>query len=186
MKYFTSDLHLGHENVIEFAERPFKSLDEMNDTIMTKLVEPLRKNDSLYILGDIAWNKTVMRELCARLPYGVDVFCNKGNHDSSKVLKPNDKIKEVYMMKEIKIGDIRATLCHYPMKVWNESHHNSFDLFGHIHRNEEFRQFELNGKMLNVNCEFHNFVPWNEDEIIEYMKNQPDNFDAINYESFTG
>ena len=184
MKYVTSDLHLGHRRVIEFAERPFKSLEEMNDTILTNLIAPLRKNDSLYILGDIAWNKTVMNELCARLPYGVDVFCNKGNHDSSKVLKPNDKIKEVYYMKEIKLGGIPTTLCHYPMKIWNESHHNSFDLFGHIHKNEKFRQFDLVGKMLNVNCEFHDFTPWAEDEIIEYMSHQPENFDAINYKEF--
>jgi len=34
MKYYISDLHLFHENAIEFDHRPFTSLQEMHDTIL--------------------------------------------------------------------------------------------------------------------------------------------------------
>ena len=35
MKYYISDLHLFHENAIAFDPRPFASLQEMHDTILT-------------------------------------------------------------------------------------------------------------------------------------------------------
>lgn len=30
MVFFTSDLHLGHRNIIQLCNRPFSSIDEMD------------------------------------------------------------------------------------------------------------------------------------------------------------
>ena len=32
--FFTSDTHFWHENIIKFCNRPFSSIEEMNDTII--------------------------------------------------------------------------------------------------------------------------------------------------------
>ena len=34
MIYYTADLHLGHANVIRHCDRPFKSIDEMNEALI--------------------------------------------------------------------------------------------------------------------------------------------------------
>ena len=43
MKYYISDLHLFHENAIEFDHRTFSSLQEMHDTILKNWNERVTK-----------------------------------------------------------------------------------------------------------------------------------------------
>ena len=43
MKYYISDLHLVHENAIEFDHRTFSSLQEMHDTILKNWNERVTK-----------------------------------------------------------------------------------------------------------------------------------------------
>lgn len=54
MKYYISDLHLFHENAIEFDHRPFTSLQEMHDTILKNWNERVTNGDMVYILGDVS------------------------------------------------------------------------------------------------------------------------------------
>lgn len=55
MIYFTSDLHLGHANSIEFTNRPFSNVDEMNETLVRNINDIVSKKDELWILGDFAY-----------------------------------------------------------------------------------------------------------------------------------
>jgi len=86
-------------------------------------------------------------------------------------------------LKDVYIGDkLPVVLCHYPMLTWNKSHYNSFMLYGHHHTNSNGTAelaYKAEGKMLNVNVEFHNYMPWSEEEVIEYMSHRPDNWDLI-------
>ena len=34
MIYFTADLHLNHEKIIEFCDRPYKNAEHMNDRLI--------------------------------------------------------------------------------------------------------------------------------------------------------
>ena len=53
--YFTSDLHLGHDNIIRFTNRPFDSVEEMNDRIIQNYNSIIHKNDLVYILVDLTY-----------------------------------------------------------------------------------------------------------------------------------
>ncbi|MCL1797673.1 MAG: hypothetical protein FWG24_05105 [Eggerthellaceae bacterium] len=37
MHYFTSDLHIGHNNVIRFSDRPFSDVLEMNNALISNI-----------------------------------------------------------------------------------------------------------------------------------------------------
>lgn len=45
MNFYISDLHIGHENVIRFDNRPFANADEMNDTIFSNWNSSVTRGD---------------------------------------------------------------------------------------------------------------------------------------------
>ena len=54
-----------------------------------------------------------------------------GNHDRQNRL-PKGWVS-VDSMKQIEIDGKTIVLCHYGMRVWNKSHHGSYQLYGHSH-----------------------------------------------------
>lgn len=53
MIYFTSDLHLGHKNIIRLCNRPFSSIEEMDAVLIENWNRKVHQNDTVYILGDL-------------------------------------------------------------------------------------------------------------------------------------
>jgi len=53
MYWFTSDEHFNHENILKlFVYRPFRSVDEMNTTIIQRHNARVKDNDVVFHLGD--------------------------------------------------------------------------------------------------------------------------------------
>ena len=52
--FFTSDHHFGHTNIIRFSERPFKTIEEMDDELINRWNEKVSSSDIVYHLGDIS------------------------------------------------------------------------------------------------------------------------------------
>ncbi len=50
--YFTSDNHFDHKNIIQYSNRHFKNIDEMNATMVEKWNSIGTNNDTVYHLGD--------------------------------------------------------------------------------------------------------------------------------------
>ena len=54
MNYYISDLHLLHENVLRFDNRPFDSIEQMQETIVNNWNSKVTNGDTVYILGDVS------------------------------------------------------------------------------------------------------------------------------------
>lgn len=50
--FLTSDLHLGHSNIIRYCNRPYRDVDEMNEDLIRKWNEVVTDNDRVFFLGD--------------------------------------------------------------------------------------------------------------------------------------
>ena len=145
MIYFTSDLHLGHENSIEFKNRPFSGLDEMNRTLISNINETVGVDDELWILGDFSYriNKEQVRQLRKQIQCKW-VHLIYGNHD--KDYSSDHIFQSVQHYKELKTDYGRFILFHYPIVEWHAAQYGSVHLHGHIHSTREYTAENLTKK----------------------------------------
>ena len=80
-KYFVcSDLHLNHENIIGYCDRPFGNVQEMNEVLIANWNNTVRPEDTVFLLGDFCLaSKETIVELGNRLN-GRKILIT-GNHD---------------------------------------------------------------------------------------------------------
>ena len=61
--FITADHHFNHKNIIEYCDRPFKTVEEMNNTMIEKWNNKVGKDDLVIHLGDFALgNKEKVKE----------------------------------------------------------------------------------------------------------------------------
>ena len=75
--FFTSDLHFNHRRIIEYTQRPFGSVEEMNEALIERFNETVGPTDTVYILGDLVLGKDLR---CAERLNGRKILL-MGNHD---------------------------------------------------------------------------------------------------------
>lgn len=114
MNYFTSDLHLGHRNIIRLCNRPFATIEEMDETLIRNWNAKVTNGDTVYILGDLLFrNEKPAEEYLKQLKGKKHLII--GNHDRDWVKKCNleDFFESVNNLHFISDGKRQMTLCHY-------------------------------------------------------------------------
>lgn len=144
MNYFISDLHFGHKNCMAFDNRPFKLIEENDETIIKNWNNTVEIDDDVYLLGDISWyNTTKTIEIFNNLNGHIHLI--KGNHDN-KLLKNRElqsRFCEITDYKELDIGNGKhIVLCHYPIPCFNGHYYNDYHLYGHVHNSFEYNMME--------------------------------------------
>lgn len=177
MNFYIADTHFGHFNIIRYDNRPFDSIDNMDEVMIDRWNDVVGDNDTVYILGDFSWHKehetlSILDRLTGR-----KVLIN-GNHDkvSPQVAKRFVKVCD-YL--EITDNDERVIMSHYPMPFWNGQFRDSVHLYGHVHNSHqwnvcqslrrELQQLQdIPMRMYNVGCmmEYINYTPRTLEEII--------------------
>lgn len=175
--FYISDLHLGHQNILRFDNRPFSSLEEMENVMVEKWNSRVTDKDFVYIIGDFIWGKD------SGWPEKVSKFKGKkilirGNHDPKQLSKATRKLfydAKDYM--EIRDNYRNVILCHYPIMFYRHSFNlNQYMLCGHVHITKENELLEKwtdelrdcaaknreapQGNIYNVGC----MMPWMEYE----------------------
>lgn len=85
-RYFISDLHLDHGNIVRYCARPFcKDVREMNRVLINNWNSTVRNSDKVYFLGDLTFGRN--RKPCSfwwSQLNGEKSFI-RGNHDDNTV-----------------------------------------------------------------------------------------------------
>lgn len=162
MIYFTSDLHFNHDRAFIYEPRGFKTVDEMNETLIKNWNETISPYDSVYILGDffLGTDKEYIHKAIDRLNGTIHLII--GNHDTPAKL---NEYKETKVIVE-GYADILSYkkqnfyLSHYPtLTATLESNPDRaiINLFGHTHSKEKF--YEDRPYMYNVSVDANDNRP---------------------------
>lgn len=180
MIFFTSDWHLSHMNIIKYCNRPFSSVEEMNETILEKFRDRVSKGDMVYFLGDFSFKnydgKLINDFFESITNQRIQFHFIKGSHDKYLPKFVKNHCSSISDLKNVIVNKQNITLCHYPMISFHCSHYGTWQLYGHHHR--DLSEIAT-GKKMNVCIDLHNFYPVSFEEVKEYMKKREDNWDII-------
>lgn len=135
MIWFTSDLHLGHKNIIKYCNRPFGTVEQMDSILIKTINEFVKEKDTLYILGDFCMYGSYNK----RNNYREQINCKDvnliiGNHDTRLLAKgKKSPFQSEQDYKELKYNKTLFCLSHYPFSSWHNMDRGSVMLHGHIH-----------------------------------------------------
>ena len=171
MDYFISDSHFGHKNIIKYCNRPWSTVEEMNEGMIQKWNSVVGIDDNVFVVGDMfLCDEVKSQDIISRLN-GYKVLV-AGNHDGreSKMLKIgfNEYHRELcYSFRD----NTHALMKHYPQpdKITLEEGYD-YLIHGHIH-NPPHRD----GLKINVAADLLNFVPVNSEEILKSLRGSTSN-----------
>jgi len=169
MKYFySSDQHFDHRNIIRLCNRPFESLEEMQNTMIENWNNVVGANDRVYILGDFAFSKKTFDIIVPKLK-GYKTFI-KGNHDREALRKCDFDPTEYVSILNDSIHNVmdnnrKVVLCHYPLYEWEDSYKGAIHVHGHCHQNIGIN---YRHNAYDVGVDGWNFAPVTLDQILNY------------------
>lgn len=174
MIWFTSDLHFGHANVLEFASRPWSTLEEMHDGIIDNINGCVGADDDLYVLGDFSFKAT--RSEAEELRKRINckrVHLVPGNHDRNWTIP---EVADTFIVEPpirvLKVDGLKMVLSHYPLADWQGMSRGSWHLHGHIH-SPRLLYNELNARQgllrYDVGVDANVYSPVSLDELREWF-----------------
>lgn len=146
--FYTSDLHFGHKNILQYENRPFEDVFDMERKLIDKWNSKVKASDDVYVLGDFAFPNSRysidhINDIVKKLNGKKHLIL--GNHDTwiNKLdVKPKlweeivpykeiiDKSDTIIMSGADLVNNRNIILCHYPIEHWNGQEHESI----HLHR----------------------------------------------------
>lgn len=164
--FFTADTHFGHAKIIQHSRRPFASVEEMDERLIQNWNLIVKPNDTVWHLGDFNFRSQQLTPYYRRRLNG-RIHLVRGNHDDGYAAKFREEFDSFQEAKYLRVYGEKITLYHYAQRVWRNSHHGAWHLFGHSHGCLP----PLNRSM-DVGVDAHNYFPVAFEDIGRYMLTQ--------------
>ena len=135
------DWHYDHKNILAIDNRPFKTIEEMNEALISRWNAVVSRQDTVYVLGDMFWcNEKIAAEVLRTLK-GTKILI-RGNHDACKKEEFRSQFAAIEPYMEVKDGDKNVVLCHYPIPCFKNHFYGWWHLYAHVHVSFEANMME--------------------------------------------
>lgn len=178
--YLTADTHFYHNNIIKYCNRPFSTVEEMNEAIINNWNNVVKDRDAVYHLGDIALcSDELLTAIIKRLKG--KKYLIRGNHDSRSVQAFENMGFIILRNPPIRLDEYRVILSHVPLP--DEQIPDGFvNIHGHIHdkplhevgrqrKNEFFEEYPRDkysaDNHICVSVDVTDFKPVNINELVQ-------------------
>jgi calcineurin-like phosphoesterase family protein len=168
MRYYTSDLHFGHENIIRFCDRPYLDVAQMDEAMVVAWNAQVSPEDEVVILGDLVLGKFLDSLAVASLLNGTR-YLLPGNHDRcwtgrpKRPADPQPYLDAGFIILDdpdpVTLAGQRTLLSHFPYrpaqrrtddhnaKYWDHQLRDTGEWLLHGHVHDLYRQ---RGRQINV------------------------------------
>lgn len=194
--FFTSDLHFGHKNILNFCQRPFEDIKDMELKMISYWNKVVSDKDIVFVLGDTFWfnDRKAMKRILKQLN-GSQIYMILGNHCDPRVyerLKSEEIIGDrIQLLSDVATLYLREynpnnpenptllseiVLSHYPLMTWSHRDKGAINLFGHIHSGPNTlctvdQDLPLwKGKQYDVGADNNNYTPIEYNKILSKLK----------------
>lgn len=197
--FFTSDPHFFHANVIRYCNRPYATVEEMNEALIGNWNSVVGPDDTVYCLGDFSLAIRPVEIYSSRLQGHKKLI--PGNHDwchaAHKKSKNPDKLARwvakyqehgwevlpIHSQLDIP-GEAKINLCHMPYK--GDSTDDRYQQYrmvddgrvlicGHVHQHWLTKRTPQGTLMVNVGVDVRNYVPISQEDLLKIIASEQEN-----------
>lgn len=163
-----SDQHFSHKNIITFENRPFSSIEEMNEAMTAAHNSVVAEDDLVYMLGDVSFHKQEAYKQVAALN-GRKVLI-RGNHDNTRDKRFTEQFESVHDYLKVKVNGVDVVMFHYPIYEWDKMHYGAVHLHGHVHG----KPTGIDGRIFDVWAGGNFFKPYSLEQLVDDLVLTPD------------
>lgn len=176
--FYIGDWHYGHANIIAYDNRPYGTVEEMNEDLIRRWNAAVTEKDSVYILGDMFWC-TAKNALPVLDQLHGAKYLIRGNHDPFS-MEFESKFVGVWDAKMIRDNGTKIYMSHCPKISFENWQHGAVHFYAHVHNSFEYnitknvqRQlselYETECRMINVGAmmPWMDYTPRTAEEILE-------------------
>ena len=159
--YFYSDPHFGHRNIINFADRDFTDIEDMEDYMIHTYNSVVTTEDQVIWVGDCFFTTAEKAAEIMDKLNGSKILV-RGNHDGSPARMRRIGFDFVCEEMVLKMAGHRVRVSHYPYAQDNypyDQTDRAIDdggilIHGHTHSADK-----VNGNMIHVGVDAWDFRP---------------------------
>lgn len=191
-RFFISDTHFGHKNIIRYCDRPFADFEEMDAAIVDNWNNVVGDTDVVFHLGDLALGPSDRWDAILKSLNGYKIFI-VGNHDriflgekerqrekwEEKYYEWFDEVYDNFTGLTLADGTV-VNLSHFPYNgdSHGEERYREFRLVddgtplvhGHTHLNKIWSRSDNDTIQIHVGADAHNYTPVSEQQVIDYLR----------------
>ena len=171
--FFTADTHFFHRRIVDYCDRPFRTLDghpdvkAMNEALIEQWNAAVRPQDVVYHLGDFGFGSPDKLHEVRRVLNGKMILI-RGNHDHKidKWILANDEVHKSLMVGKVWLAHVppinEVPKNNYGLKFEEVPGEAHMLVCGHVHNLWDYRVYAAHGQaraIANVGVDIYKYKP---------------------------